>query len=238
MKLQIASDLHFEFYPNWETIVKFIDELVQPVDAIVLAGDICSFPMIPKVLRAFIDRYPVVIYVPGNHEYYEQSFHVVAETLKHTGNYFGEENCHVLNGDSVEVGGQKFLGGTLWFAPDAMNQFYERQMQDFSSITGLRKHVYQVSDEHAALFNSATPDDIIVSHHLPCELSVPARFKSSQINRFFLRSMELKGKLWIHGHTHDSCDYTVYGTRVICNPFGYYDYQVNSKFDPALVIEV
>jgi hypothetical protein len=27
--------------------------------------------------------------------------------------------------------------------------------------------------------------------------------------------------LWVHGHTHESLDYTVNGTRVFCNPRGY-----------------
>jgi pyruvate carboxylase len=28
-------------------------------------------------------------------------------------------------------------------------------------------------------------------------------------------------KLWIHGHTHESMDYELNGTRVVCNPRGY-----------------
>ena len=30
-----------------------------------------------------------------------------------------------------------------------------------------------------------------------------------------------KAALWIHGHTHDSFDYVLNGTRVVCNPRGY-----------------
>ena len=29
-----------------------------------------------------------------------------------------------------------------------------------------------------------------------------------------------RAQLWIHGHTHDSFDYVVNGTRVVCNPRG------------------
>ncbi|MDX8482282.1 hypothetical protein RFN28_28060 [Mesorhizobium sp. VK24D] len=42
--------------------------------------------------------------------------------------------------------------------------------------------------------------------------------------------------LWLHGHTHDSCDYQVGNTRVVCNPRGYED--ENAAFDPALVVWV
>jgi hypothetical protein len=47
-------------------------------------------------------------------------------------------------------------------------------------------------------------------------------------------------QLWIHGHTHDTFDYLVNGTRVICNPRGYAKDGVNEnpRFDPNLTIEV
>ena len=47
-------------------------------------------------------------------------------------------------------------------------------------------------------------------------------------------------QLWVHGHTHDSFDYEVAGTRVLCNPRGYCreGRQENARFDPSLVIEV
>ena len=44
-------------------------------------------------------------------------------------------------------------------------------------------------------------------------------------------------RLWIHGHIHDSHDYTIGNTRVIANPRGYID-ELNPNFDPELVIEV
>lgn len=47
-------------------------------------------------------------------------------------------------------------------------------------------------------------------------------------------------RLWIHGHTHDSFDYLLNGTRVVCNPRGYVKDGVNEnpRFDPELMIEV
>jgi hypothetical protein len=46
--------------------------------------------------------------------------------------------------------------------------------------------------------------------------------------------------LWVHGHTHDSFDYVVNGTRVVCNPRGYAQYGVNEnpRFDPGFVIDI
>ncbi len=47
-------------------------------------------------------------------------------------------------------------------------------------------------------------------------------------------------QLWIHGHTHDSFDYLVNGTRIVCNPRGYARDGVNEnpRFDPNLLIDV
>ena len=47
---------------------------------------------------------------------------------------------------------------------------------------------------------------------------------------------EQRPALWVHGHTHDSCDYQVGVTRVVCNPRGYED--ENKRFDPELVVTV
>jgi len=45
------------------------------------------------------------------------------------------------------------------------------------------------------------------------------------MNAFFVCDMaayvrERQPKLWIHGHSHDRCDYRLGGTRVVANPRG------------------
>ena len=44
--------------------------------------------------------------------------------------------------------------------------------------------------------------------------------------------------LWIHGHTHESFDYTVKGTRIVCNPRGYLPMEPNSAFNPTLTLDI
>jgi len=43
---------------------------------------------------------------------------------------------------------------------------------------------------------------------------------------------------WMHGHTHDSFDYDMYGTRVVCNPRGYEQLDLNPEFDGGMLIQV
>jgi hypothetical protein len=46
--------------------------------------------------------------------------------------------------------------------------------------------------------------------------------------------------LWLHGHTHDSFDYRVGRTRIVCNARGYAKGGVNenSLFDPGFTIDL
>lgn len=73
---------------------------------------------------------------------------------------------------------------------------------------------------------------IVVGHHLPTHKSVPERYRqdfhsnggyASDLSEFILDRPRIK--YWIHGHTHDACDYTVGDTRIICNPRGYYGHE-------------
>lgn len=46
---------------------------------------------------------------------------------------------------------------------------------------------------------------------------------------------------WLHGHVHKSLDYSIGGTRVVCNPRGYAlanGMRENPNFDPTLVVQI
>jgi len=46
-------------------------------------------------------------------------------------------------------------------------------------------------------------------------------------------------KLWIHGHSHDRCDYTLGKTRVVANPLGYPNEPRSLEaFEPTFQVEV
>lgn len=83
---------------------------------------------------------------------------------------------------------------------------------------------------------------IVVSHHLPHPRSIHHKYRGSTLNPGFASDLSrLMGPpiaVWIHGHTHDSCDYVEEGTRIVCNPRGYGPFELNTAFDPMLTIEV
>jgi Icc-related predicted phosphoesterase len=69
---------------------------------------------------------------------------------------------------------------------------------------------------------------VVVGHHAPSKASTHPRYLndttmngaySSDLSEFILDRPQIK--LWVHGHTHDSFDYMIGSTRVVCNPRGY-----------------
>jgi Icc-related predicted phosphoesterase len=73
---------------------------------------------------------------------------------------------------------------------------------------------------------------IVVGHHAPSKLSTHPRYQndtlmnggySSSLDFFIEDHPEIL--LWTHGHTHETFDYKIGTTRVICNPRGYINYE-------------
>ncbi len=83
---------------------------------------------------------------------------------------------------------------------------------------------------------------IVVTHFLPSPRSIASDFSGSILNPYFATDCEVlmrhPVRLWIHGHTHLSCDYVHQGVRVVCNPRGYAPAHVNPRWDPTLTIRL
>ena len=85
--------------------------------------------------------------------------------------------------------------------------------------------------------------DVVVTHHLPTQLSVHPEYKGSPLNPFFVCEMdplifEKRPKLWVHGHTHKSVSKMVGRTRIVCNPFGYARHEENPEFSGVFTVEI
>jgi len=83
---------------------------------------------------------------------------------------------------------------------------------------------------------------VIVTHHAPSRESIPPEFEGDAFNPAFASDMgrfiaESEARIWIHGHIHRCCDYTVGKTRVLANPRGY-PTESREGFDPGLIVEV
>ena len=249
MRLHVLSDLHLG--------VRDMPPPEVAADVTILAGDIRRPASAAMAWAATLGR--PVLYVPGNHEFYGGSIPEVRRTLAHSAR---EHGIQLLDQDTRVIGGVRFAGATLWtdFAlfgverKDLAMAASAKLMRDFKVIHNADGNVFTPADscalfaeQHAWLasvlkipFDGPT---VVITHHAPTPRSVHPRFAQSLVSAAFASDCTaLMGQavLWIHGHTHDSFDYTVDGTRVLCNPRGYCPQGVveNPDFNPSLCVDV
>lgn len=229
MRLQLTSDVHTEFHADrgaeW---LRGLDP--SGVDVLIVAGDLTLEPWLPSVLSGLCERYPHVVYVTGNHEYYRSSrlriYLLLTELSKRL------SNLHWLNDSTVEIDGQRFIGGTLWFPHigDGEDERLQSCLADFSQIEGFERWVYTANREAKAfLSTNLRPTDVVVTHHLPHKVAIAPQWSvppMDKLNRFFLSDMsaliaQVQPQLWCFGHTHAPIDARIGCTRLLCNPLGY-----------------
>ena len=248
MKILVTSDWHLEFHYDYGKA--FLDELSNPeIDVLVVAGDLCLIHDLHKVLKQAAKMFPHIVFVLGNHEYYHSSFPKVWEAIdKIKRDISLSQTVHLLDSDTsygIEIEGKRFIGDTLWFKPHSNDDKIKHMMSDFEVIENLAPQVYLENKAACKMLaGNIQEGDIVVTHHMPSFKSTPDIYKNSLLNNFFVCEMddiikETKPALWIHGHTHTKCDYQLFDTRVVCNPFGYLGReQCTEDFDWNKVIEI
>lgn len=247
MRLQVLSDLHLEFHGAAARHFCEHLDLDATVDALVLAGDtgVLRAPlMFAEALDALSKRVPRVLLVAGNHELYGSPATDALELLRRLVSVFPSVTL-LEPGVVVRLGERRVLGCTLWFkeAPPSASAA-TALLSDFRAIEGFAPWVYEENERHRAwLAQELGEGDVVVTHHLPDPSSVSPRWLGSPLNPFFVCDQreliaDRRPSAWIHGHTHESCDYLSHRTRVVCNPFGYVGSEENPGFVPRLVVEV
>lgn len=220
------SDLHLEMHRDDGR--EFLQQLVPKAETLVLAGDITMarrYEDLREVFGAIAPRWRNILYVLGNHEYYKSSPSEVARNVNRLKEEF--PNVAILTNRIVTIDGQRFIGGTMWFALNERAAAFRLMMNDFNVIDDFEPWVYNENHEFVdTVMMNLRPDDVVITHHLPSPKSISRRFRGNALNDFFLHDMTglieaVQPRLWIHGHTHDRFDYKIGPTRVVCNPHGY-----------------
>lgn len=254
MQIQVMSDLHLEFGA--------INPKFHPdADILILAGDILVADHIQRghlsprwkhveaydaFLNAAAEHFSRVIMIMGNHEHYNGKFW---ETPYHIRNRYPW--LVLLDNETVEIGGKKIWGGTLWTDMDrnpitAISA--NNGMNDFRVIRYSKTHHYtayaSVKEHDKALASLKLADaDIVISHHAPSWASIHEDYRGDILNGAYASSLDdfiadSNIKLWIHGHMHNSLDYMIDDCRVVCNPRGYIGHELNTEFNEELVLQV
>jgi Icc-related predicted phosphoesterase len=284
MKLHIINDLHIDMDPEFAPVL-------PGGEVLVLAGDLCEarrlkmwdddhngvfegkIERLPKHDKDRINKwiatefakYDHVIYVMGNHEFYNFTFN---KTLAHIKDNM-PANVHVLEKNSFELDGVLFVGATMWTdchngdpltmhaVKYGMNDFEVIRVRRFNDDY-VRFTVQDAMADHLkakqyfeTIFQNPLNLEkkiVVVTHHAPTHMSIDDRYAHdyllnggyySKLDDLILDNPAIK--LWCHGHTHMAKDYMVGDhTRVICNPRGYVGrYQEEyTGWDPNLTIEI
>lgn len=264
--IRLLSDLHLEFGPLDLPVAGNESDQI-----LVLAGDVGlaskDWTYLPH-LEEWSERFGDIIYICGNHEFYDTSILRGIDKIKDNIKFAGLSNVHVVNNETVRIGQISFVCSTMWASynkqhPECM---YDAGlwMNDHKKIrTGSKADPYKrkflPSDAYEEFLRSinfifpnikAEKEDgqkvVVVTHHAPSWQSVPDRFKTGQyatLNGAYVSDLDdeildADPVLWIHGHTHDSFAYEIGETAVICNPRGYFSVEENSNFNPTMVIEL
>lgn len=253
MKISLISDLHLSVHP--------MTAPQTDADVVVLAGDIWR----PAEAMQWARRLSVpVIFVPGNHEFYGND---LVSTMRDLRNAALGSQVHILQKQVLLLSGVRFLGCTLWtdfrfFSSPEQREPGLKQatelVRDFSRIrvapdfpdTFTPAISQMLFDDTVTWLEQqfAQPHDgptVVISHHAPDQRSVHQRFAGSALNACFVSELEQRiltwqPTFWLHGHMHDSSDYRIGATRVLCNPRGYArgGNAENASFDPCLTFSV
>jgi predicted phosphodiesterase len=263
MRLWILSDLHLE-----QSVWQPPTDMKGRADVVVLAGDIHN-PLTRSIAWAASHMAPgcafdgmEVLLVPGNHEYYRRDIEEQALAARHAAKDAG---VHLLDGHESLIGGVRFLGITLWTNyllygdSEVAMQAATQGINDhrlisfkggrFAPYDAMKQHFRELHwlEDQIALRPFAGPT-VVVTHHCVSKKSVHSRWGETPISAAFASNLDAfvaasGAALWIHGHTHDSFDYMLGATRVVCNPKGYGPSVLggipeNTVFDERLVIEI
>jgi Icc-related predicted phosphoesterase len=226
---------------------------------LVVAGDIGLFSnkptwFIPVYLLAARFRY--VIFIGGNHFFYHSN---ISDNYKKQvkSSLSKSDNIIFLEDSMITIDDVTFIGANLW------TNFYNRnpismltcqnRMSDFHLIRKSNDKIItpdDVVDIHnfskEFIFNNINPNskNVVITHHAPSTKSIPEKYlDDANLNGGYITDLEEEIinsniDLWIHGHTHESFDYDIGNTRIICNPYGYQDMMTNHDFDPELAVKI
>lgn len=252
MRFKIMSDIHDEFYSDRESVLpKLLKQ--SKADYILLAGDILVPGTMNRLIGLKLDT--PIFYVMGNHEFYRGSWDT---TISYNERLYANTNIQIFENRMMIVSNSniRIIGATLWtdfWVPTIVGKEYHgnncvKGMTDFAIITGVLLSKWEDRHKKSLKFITnclSTKHDgptIVMTHHAPSFKSNHVAYKNSPISGGFCSDLdylieEHQPDYWIHGHCHESFDYKIGKTRVICNPMGYPN-DLNSEFNKNFVIEV
>lgn len=266
MKIKQVSDLHLEFSDYIVENNENCDVLILGGDIMVAEKVLKPESEYGVRFRNFLkhcsEAFPHVIYIAGNHELYGGYWFKSLDRLREACGV--HNNLHFLENESIKFDDVTFIGGTLWtdmnkadpltlHAVRDMMMDYKAINNDRAGFTNLKPadtvHRHRATLDYIKSIVAERGDEkfVVCTHHTPSFQSCHEQYKTeylmngayhSELSEFILDRPQIK--LWTHGHTHNSFDYMIGETRVVCNPRGYHSHRFSedTEWNPDIVLEV
>jgi hypothetical protein len=250
------SDIHLDF-PG----ARGFPPLASGAELVLIAGD--SRQGLVRAVEAMRMAYPhaEIVAVAGNHEFYGRAF---GEELQAGRERAGQLGVHLLENEAVIVFGRhlRIIGATLWTSYELFGESLRgsamltayHTMRDHKRIQWSRRpwkrfrpqearmlHLQSRAYIEAELATAFDGTTIVLTHMAPTIEAVEPQHRDRIIAAAYASNLivtidQYQPDFWISGHTHFPFDLRRGLTRLISNPCGYPD--ENIQFDPQMVIEV
>jgi Icc-related predicted phosphoesterase len=261
MKLQIFSDLHVDV-----ALVKKITIAADVDVVLVAGDTCERVLRAFEHLREIVPLHIPIVMTMGNHEFYRRFIPdelALARSHGSTFNIHVLENDTITLGGVGASSRVRFVGATLWTDYRIFGEANQvavmnacaKAMNDHRLIGWQKQPWLRFRPQEAALLHHqsksylegvlATPFEgsatVVLTHMAVHWNSVHPKFRSDPVSGAFVSDQSAlieryQPTLWVHGHVHNSCDYWVGQTRVLCNPHGYST--ENPDFNGELVVEL
>lgn len=235
--LQIASDIHLE-----KRTIPFDEILTPSAKVLALVGDIGS--PFSSSLKDFFewcsDKYEHVLYVPGNHEYYNTQgidIEKIDAILESICSIF--PNVHFMQNKTMNINDCTFICSILWsHVPNEHIYSISTMMNDYRYIYKTKDRLLTVQDTNdfyeqnksfiekqvqIALENGKKP--IILTHHTPSMHKTSAPCYEGGVSCYAFSSTLACPpgiiRFWACGHTHYNFHHSHEGYELMSNQFGY-----------------
>lgn len=266
LQIQIASDLHIEFYKK----TNIPEDIIVPnAPILALLGDIglANTNQLQDFLFHQADRFEKVLFIPGNHEYYNNgTTFTVEQQLEWMKQVCSQrDNIYFMEEQVLELEGVTILATTLWTnIPPESQRKAERYMNDYDVIymkntyNGMlrrlnaedttkwhQESVDWLESEIERCRESGTPV-LVLTHHTPL-LSGTSDPNGSDLAKEIeycagsdlSRLLRDPVRAWCCGHTHYNFDFIVKdGTaRLLSNQRGY-DGELTEGYNNSFILKM
>ncbi len=238
------------------TLLNVMDNENEQV--LLLAGDMCTSKHIEywyPIFDALSKRFKHICIIAGNHEHYGS---IITESFSVLREFYSQwDNITFLEDEVFIIEDVAIFGATMWTnfngsCPNAI-EYTRQSMNDFRIIRKEDGTTYSPNDSmtdfHCTKFalqkffiDHKDYKNIVMTHHSPSFQSTAEIYKGSLLNSAFASSLEdfildNRPEVWVHGHMHNTSEYNIGDTKIICNPKGYYS-ENKAGYKTDLVIEI